>query len=216
MKPSKTLMRIGSLLLVLSLAFVCHADDVTSFYELTLNGQKVIVAGGTATNTIIDGKEMRITVRGAEWKKFDDGGVAFNFPASHGVAKDEKDAFILWTLDGQENIIMIYRLKDLDATEFLNNVVQELGKKYGRSSRTTDCECAFGGKAVKGKRITAQLAGETISQELYSLHARNGDYVFLIQNSGGTESSETRQVKDKLKETFSTSPAAAPPALRKP
>ena len=186
-----------------------RAGEVTSYYEVTLNDQKVTVAGGATTNVVVGEKRVRVGARETEFKKFNDGNISFLFPAGHAVQKEDDPAFTSWTLDGQDNVMMIYRLKELDASEFCGNLKRELEKKYGRATRSVACECSFGTNVLKGTRITARLIGETIVQEVYSLPACKGEYVFLIQDSGETPTPEARLVRDKLKETFSCQPAAS-------
>ena len=182
--------------------YPANSAEVTESYEVTISGQKIIVDSETTTNAVVDGKKLSIRVRELLFKKFDDGNISFMFPARHAVEKKQVAGDTSWTLDGQDNIIMIHRVKDAD---FAKTVLKELKSEYGQDSKVEDCQCWFGSKKISGQKITAKFAGQKVVQEFFNLPSSSSssvNYVFVIQDSNETESDETRMVKRKLKETF--------------
>lgn len=63
---------------------------------------------------------------------------------------------------------------------------------------------------MSGKKITAELFGEIITQEIYELKAGSDGYILIIQDSSETESAETSAAKKLLKQTFKRSRVPAP------
>ena len=180
-----------------------HADaeqsDVSESYEITLGGQKIIADSGVSTNIVVDGKKLAVSVQGLPFKKFDDGDISFMFPTRHAVEKEQTETDTTWTLDGQDNVITVHKVNDMNLAD---NLVAELKRGYGKGTKVDKCQCWFGSNKINGQKISAKLAGQTIVQEIYNLPGSTNNYVFIIQNGSEDEIAETRMVKRKLKETF--------------
>ncbi len=182
------------------------AGEVTTTYEVVLNGQKFIVNTESTTNVVVESKKLALSVRETPLKKFSDENLSFSFPAAHAVLKEEEADITTWTLDGQDNVLMVYKIKDMDPAEFVEEMTKSLKETYGRKTKQTSCKGAFGNETLDGQRITATLAGETITQEIFGLKAGTAGYVLIIQDSGEKESVETQSVKKILKDTFTRKP----------
>lgn len=179
-----------------------RAGEVTTTYEITLNGQKFNVNTESATNVIVNGMTLKLSARENPEKTFSDGNIAFNFPATHAVSKEIEDEVTTWTLDGQDNILILLKMTGVDPADVGKETIRNLKRQYGTKSKLSDCKLALGGEMFSGKKITATLAGATISQEVYELKAGSDGYLLLVQDSGETESAETRTAKALLKQSF--------------
>lgn len=191
-----------SLLLLTWTAHAMQAGEFTTTYEVTLNGQKFSVNAGATTNVVVDGKELKLSAQEKSEKTFSDGKISFTFPAAHAASKEVEDPVTTWTLDGQDNVLILLKIEGVDPTEVGKDTIQSLRKQYGAKSKQSNCSISLGSEEVSGKKITAVLAGETINQEVYELKAGLDGYILIIQDPGETESEETRKVKLLLKQTF--------------
>lgn len=192
---------IGILLLALG-ANCASAREVTESYDVTIDGKKFSVTGGAVTNLTVGDKKVAIGVERAKFKRFDDGKVSFLFPSDFSVEKDDDSGMTMWSLDGNSSVIMLYQLpKEIEADEFAENVVKDLMKTYGKGAKLEKCERQLGAKTVKGKRIEAKFAGESIVQEVYDISEGSAKYTLMIQDDP-EKTEEAKLVGSKLKETF--------------
>jgi hypothetical protein len=157
---------------------------------------------------VVDGCKLSLAAREKPEKTFNDGNLSFAFPSTHAVSKEVEAGITTWTLDGQDNVLILLRVGGADSKETARETVAALKAQYGAGAKQSDCRLALGKESVAGKRLTARLAGETINQEIYEFTAANAGYL-IIQDSGETTSRETREVKKLLRETFSRQPASA-------
>lgn len=195
-------------LIAISLMLACSAasaGEVTESYDVSVDGKKFTI-DGAVTNLTVGSKNVAIGVQRSKFKKFDDGTLSFLFPSDHAVkAEKEADGMASWTLDGQDTVIMVHRLKDMDAQTFVKDVLNSMLETYGKSAKVEDCQKQFGPNLVKGKRINATLAGESITQDIFSFPGAPTGYVLVIQE-GEKNSPEARLVNEKLKESFKIIP----------
>jgi hypothetical protein len=157
----------------------------------------------------VDGCKLSLAAREKPEKTFNDGNLSFAFPSTHAVSKEVEAGVTTWTLDGQDNVLILLRMEGADFKEVAQETVAALKAQYGAGAKQSNCRLALGTESVPGKRITAQFADETINQEIYELNAANGGYILILQDSGETTSLETREVKKLLRETFRRPPAPA-------
>lgn len=189
-------------LLLACLSFVAEAGEVTTTYEVALNGQQFLVEANVATNVLVEGREWKLSVREKPERTFNDGDISFAFPSTHALTKEVDSGITTWTLDGEDSVLILIKLKGSDASGVANETVKSLLKKYGAKSKQLNCQVMIGRETLSGKKVTALLVGETITQEVYAMKAGPNGYVLIIQNSGETESNESRKVKALLKDTF--------------
>ena len=199
--------KLLTLLLLVWPGLAMQAGEVTTTYEVTLNGQKFDVSAETTTNVIVDGKELKLSAREKPEKAFSDGNISFAFPATHAVSKEVEDETTTWTLDGQDNVLILLKIKGVNPTGVGKETVQSLKRQYGTKSKESNCKVTLGNETVNGRKITSEIAGQTITQEVYELKVGSDGYILIIQDSGETESSETRTAKMLLKQTFKRTPA---------
>ena len=145
---------------------------------------------------------MNVWVRFLLYKLFRDCKITFSFTATHAVSKEVKDEVTTWTLDGQDNVLILLKVKGLEPTELGKETVRSLKQQYGAKSRQSNCKVTLGNETVNGKKVTVEIMGETLTQEVYELKAGSDGYLLIIQDSGATETSETRAAKTLLKQTF--------------
>lgn len=124
-----------TLLFLVWLSLVTRASEVTTTYEITLNGQRFSVNAETITNVIVDGKELKLSAREKSEKMFTDGNISFAFPAAHAVSKEVEDGVITWLLDGQDNVLILMKMEGTDPTEVGKETIRSLKQQYGAKSK---------------------------------------------------------------------------------
>ncbi len=196
--------------LLARLGFVTHAAEITTTFEVTLNGQKFSVNAEASINVMVDGKELKLSACEKPEKTFSDSNISFAFPATHAVTKEVADTVTTWTLDGQDNVLILMKMKGVNPSEVGKETVQALRKQYGAKSKVSNCSITLGSETVIGKKITAVLVGELINQEVYELLTSSDGYILIIQDSGESESAETRAAKSLLKQSFKRTAVPTP------
>jgi len=154
----------------------------------------------------IGGKKVEVVISEKPTKTFRYSGVTFDFPKDHIYAFQAAPNLDLWTLSGSDNIIMIF-VTQVEPEAFMKNMIQGVIEKYGKgNTKITKCEQDFGSVRVIGQRLTAILAQEKLTQELYLVTNGRNRIILMLQDSprdDGSETAETSGVRKLLKQTFS-------------
>jgi hypothetical protein len=166
-----------TLLLLAGASLAIYAGEVTTTYEVTLNGQKFNVNAEATTNVMVEGKELKLSAREKPEKTFSEGNISFAFPAAHTVSKEVEGEVTTWTMGGENNALILLKIKGVDPGEVGKETILSLKKQYGSKSEQSNCRTTFGKETVNGEKITAVLVGETINQEVYELKAGSAGYI---------------------------------------
>jgi hypothetical protein len=189
--------------------FQTSAGEITTIYEITINGQKFGMNAESTTNVVVDGCKLSLAAREKPEKTFSDGNLTFAFPSTHAVSKDVEAGVTTWKLDGQGNVMLLLRVEGADSKGVAQESVAALKAQYGAGAKQSHCQLAVGEESLPGKRLTAVFAGVTVNQEIYEFNAGTAGYCLVLVDPGGPASLKTREVKKLLRETFSRQPAPA-------
>jgi hypothetical protein len=198
-----------TLVLLLGLPFCAQEDkEPPLIFSLESGGKKLpIEQDKPFTLDTVAGKTTCV-LRVEPFRQFSYGGVSFRYPRDFGFEADfEQEGVKLWTLDGNDCVLMIQRyLDENDTDQVLKNFISGLTAVYPKDGmKESACSIDLEGKAVKGTKINVTLAGQKLTQSCYPLKSGKDTVILVVQDSikdDGTSSDDARKAEKLLRETF--------------
>jgi hypothetical protein len=146
--------------------------DTTESFILTINGKEYVVRESVPLNIKGAITNPVITVRLPEFKKFESGGVSFDYPRHMSVVAEESEGLKDWTLSGNDFIVLYY---EFTAQVSLGDIVDEVVSKFGKENCSVSIvERTLGGRKLTGKRIDISMAGQKLIQEFLEIKLTDG------------------------------------------
>lgn len=150
-------------------------------------------------------KDPTIVVRAASTRRFRYGGVSFEYPANFTwEAELQSKAYRNWTLSGNDSKIMVFAVGNRFTPELYSAGVS---RAFGlENAKVSDITRTFGKRKLAGKRVTADIAGSTITQDAFALPAPAGQWRLIVLQDVAPELTpklkEPKQVLDLLTRTL--------------
>jgi hypothetical protein len=174
-----------------------------------------------------DGKPVKARLTARPERRFRAGGVSFRYPRHHGFAfEGDADAGLAtWTLDGNDNVLILTRYDmPIDEDDLRQSVVEGITSQFARAEHKTETTTlSLGGVRRPAARVRVKLGDASLVQDVCTWRAEGKDgpsYSLIVQDSPpdgaapGKPSPETARVLKLLDETFKqdgAAPAAAAP-----
>ncbi len=176
---------------------------------VTIAGKDYPCRAGGAFTAEVDGKTVAVAVREKPTKLFDYRGIRFDFPKSHAFESDADPLTPMWTLDGNDNVLIVMKPNEA-IDQFYTDYIAQLEQNYaGQKVVLQDVRQTFGTIDAVGKKLVVTLditaAGTTLCQEVYLVKDATHGVIVMIQdslNDKAEQTAETTMVKKLLTETF--------------
>ena len=127
-----------------------------------------------------------VTLRLEPHREFAYGGVKFRFPREYSFEADlSSPAFSMWTLSGNDCVLMVHRYRNQPNVQELHaSVVDQILKAYKTSNKKSGpIELEVQGTVLKGTRLEVELASTQIVQDVYAIKAGKDVVMLIVQDS---------------------------------
>jgi len=189
-----------------------HADDTTEppvTYTLEVNGQKYLL---TADKTVIlkgNFQNPKVTLRASSTRRFEHGGVAFDYPANFTFEADLSDPGIrTWTMSGNNVTVMLFHFDEpVKPTELIASTAESLGTNVERMEPTS---LKLGTLNARGQSALLKVGGVALSYTVVATPSAAGKSRLLIvqdlPQDDGRPSDEKTTILKMLSESFAHKP----------
>ena len=157
------------------------AKTPPAIYILNVNGKEYSVNEGEDLK--IDGNlnNPTVTVRTADYRKFDNGTISFNYKSNATYQFEETSGNKTWTFNGSDDVVFLFEMGvKVKIEAIVEQVISQFGKK---NCRVETASKKIGDKMVSGKKINVTLAGQKLVQEYYDLDLSDSKtHILAFQN----------------------------------
>lgn len=168
-------------------------------------GGKTSVEIDKPFTAMINGKLVKMKLTANPLRSLEIGGVSLRYPRSF-TFEYELDAGVhTWSIEGPATMLMLIAREDQTPAAFLKEMEASLVDLYGAETRVSDTEITIQRRVLKGRRLSIQIAGSLLRQDLYSFKTGARTYCMIVQDSltaDGKTSQGTREVLKLLSETL--------------
>lgn len=184
-------------------------EPALGLYFEVEGGKRVPVEVGKPFNPGELGRSA--TLRLEPDRRFAFAGLEFRYPREYGFEAQVQSQLATWTLSGNDTKLIVHRYKGQKKVESLHkSVVAQLHSAYGGKAKESPASLAAGGRTLEGTRLSVDLAGTTIVQDVFGFKSGNDVVVLIIQDSPrkpGEPSADRVRTEGLLKETLKLPPA---------
>jgi hypothetical protein len=161
-------------------------------FEITINGKKYQIAENEELKLDSTLTKPTISIKVSDYKKFNNGSVAFKYPAHFSYEYSQDTGYRNWTLNGNEFVVMLF---ELDGDASLTSLTDEVVRKFGPSHCTVvDSKKELGHKIWNSKKIKVTLAGENLTQEYFEIKLNDSESRFIcFQDSSEDDGSNSKE-----------------------
>lgn len=174
--------------------------------SIAIDGEHHRLRTSEVSQIEINGRKVAIVVDASDYRTLQVSDVAFRYPGHMAFDVDRDDEAVeVWTLDGNETVIMLFRFAKSagDVTEdVVAGVENQFGKKNAKRSNVT---MELGGAKRQGIRVDARaFQSIRICADYFFLPGKSYNYVLGIQESTEDEeqTKETQRTLKLLQESF--------------
>lgn len=169
-------------------------------FIVEINDQEYIVNEGEELKV----ESTTVKVRMAEYKKFDNGAISFNYPNNFSYEYEEDFGYRNWTLDGNMFVIMFF---EMDEKTTLDDIVYGMTNQFGKQNCTVKpTEMSLGNKQLKGKKLAVSLAGQRLAYDIFEIKLSDSKSRFVtfqdVLNEDGSNSEESKKTIQKLDQSI--------------
>ena len=178
---------------------VCGAEDREPAlgYTLRINGKEIRLEPGKEIQVDGEFKDPKVSLVPDKFRKFSGAGVSFNYPSHFAFAMDaEEEGVTIWTLDGNNVVIM---LQAYDAVMSPKELGEVLKSTYGPTTKVEGVSHTFEDKKYSGVRVSAIMAGASLTQDLIALPSPEGSRILLLQGLDEKDAASKEEAKAVLK-----------------
>ena len=172
-------------------------EPITEF-EVNIGGKVYLFKEGEIKKLDTVLSKPSISIKLADYKKFDNGAVSFQYPR-HLSFEFEKDAgYKGWTLSGNNMVVMFF---EFDAKVAMDDLLVEMVNKFGKENCKQEVfRKELGHKICEGVQLHVTLVGQQLSLGFYELVLKDGKSRFIaFQESLGEEGISTDEFKAGFK-----------------
>ncbi|MBA3315637.1 MAG: hypothetical protein M3552_12760 [Planctomycetota bacterium] len=190
------------------------ADEPKLEISISIDGKTVDAVFDEPVTATIDGQPHVVKLTAKPTRLFSKANVEFRYPSYFTYEFDnETPRVTIYTVEGRESTLMlqIFDQAGLTSTEAMNSVASELRSAFGDSfAGVNEIETRLGGKNVRGRRITANFAGQQLHQDVFPLAGVTGIFMHQrVANADSEVAAEVKSVEQLLNETFRVKTSAA-------
>lgn len=179
-----------------------NSKEPKATFDVTVNGKKYSATEGEEIKIDSLIKPV-ISIQLANYKKFQNSAISFDYPKNLSFDYNEDYAYKNWTLTGNSVVILIF---ELDTKTSLSTLTEAMIKKFGKKNCTLeDIEQVVGKKKLTGQRLHVTLAGQKLNLDCFEIPSADFKSRFIyFQDSIESEehSAEYEKVFALLNSTF--------------
>jgi hypothetical protein len=143
------------------------SNEPKASFELTINGKKYELSENEPLKLDTTFSKPTISIKMADYKKFDNSGISFQYPKHMSYQFEQDYGYKLWTFNGNDLVVMLF---EIEAKTTLESLTEELVKKFGKQNCTvTGFQRELGHKKCAGNKITVTLIGEKLTIDCYEV-----------------------------------------------
>jgi|GEM_PF-7082643 len=167
---------------------------------LDLEGKQVPVALDKPFTVKVNGADVTMKITAMPERTLNLGEATIKYPREYTYAVDDSTEGVLqWTLSGNDNVVIVSRFTEGAPAELLKTMEGELRTAYGRDkTKVVNSEVSIGGKKYASRKVTANISGQKLVQELVGLSAGKASFILIIQDTpddnGGTSKDTQRML----------------------
>jgi hypothetical protein len=182
------------------------ASEPPSRLRVEIDGQPFMVTAGDATTIDLGGRTATLRVTEQPWKRFAEGGLAFEYPR-HFPWQYDPSPPRSWTLDGTDAVIMVFDndVPSPRTAEQLANDTERLLEPKTPPERATAVLRTGRAGTVTGVASTVVLKTMTLSHEVFALSSSHGNWLLALQDTlddDGAHSAEYLEMRTRLSATL--------------
>jgi hypothetical protein len=173
-------------------------------FIVTVNQKEYKVSEGEELKVDSDNNESIITVKLAEYNRFDNGTIFFDYPSNFSFEFEDEVGLKSWSLDGSDFIIMYFEIEEkTELDDFVLAMVSQFGEENCKVEKT---QKKLGGSVLKGKRIFVSLVGTTLTIDFMEVEMGDSTSRFIsfqdVLDEQGAPSKEGVKTWLMIEETF--------------
>ena len=191
------------LLFVLSAEAFAQSDSTEppQTFELTVNGETQTVQLDQEFELDLKGK-TKLKLKALPTRQFKFAGLSFPYPSFFAFEAEHDAESKLWTLDGSDCVVMVFGFPNNASVDHAM-LARQIGAQFGRGTKFSETKFESKRFAFDGTRISANVVGARLSQEVFQIPTEDGTRIFVIQdglNDDGSHTKEYRDLKKMLQE----------------
>ncbi|MCK4813865.1 MAG: hypothetical protein KAT14_08005 [Candidatus Marinimicrobia bacterium] len=143
-------------------------------------------------------EQPEISVRLADFKKFDNENISFDYPKYFSFEFEEDYGYKGWTFDGNNFVIMCF---EFDAKIELDDVVNEVINQFGKDNCIIEkVQIKLGKKILAGRRINISLFGQKLTMDYLEIILSDSKSRFIVfQDSKNEDGSDSKESIETMK-----------------
>ena len=153
-----------------------------AIFMLNVNGKEYNVTEGHELKLEGNFNSPTVSIKMADYRKFDNGVVSFNYKSSATYQYDESPGNKTWMINGNDDVVFVFELDGrVKVDAIMEQVITQFGKKNCKMETASK---KIGDKTITGKRLNITLVGQKIVQEYYELGLNDGGtHILAFQNT---------------------------------
>ena len=177
-------------------------------FSLDVEGRSVEVELDTPVELDLGEGKVEVTLRVRPYRVFDFAGVRFHYPRHLGFEADlSSPPTSIWTLDGNNVVIMVQRYEGLDDSDLiLETLIESMIEQYGAENvDRKESSMRLGDERLDGTSMRVTVAGTRIDQSLYAFPSGGSSIALMLQDSLTDDDKPTAEAQDAfemMRETF--------------
>ena len=174
-------------------------------FTLTIDGKEYTVTEGQSLQLEGTFNNPEVSIAQAKHMTFNQRSLAFHYPRHFAFEYEESMGLDMWTLDGNNFVIMYFVLAGpAGVDDLVEGMVSQFGKENCKISKTTK---TLGDRKLPGKRILVELIGQKLHLDILSIDSQQTPSRFLIFHDSldddGEASQESAETMDMIDKTIS-------------
>jgi hypothetical protein len=171
-------------------------------FDVLINGRAYQVSENEQLVLDTTLSKPRISIRLADYKKFDNSSLSFDYPRHLSFEFLRDTGYENWTFSGNSLVIMLF---ELDGKTPLSSLVDEMVKKFGKKNCSVeDFQKELGHKKWNGKKLTVTLAGQKLILDCYEISLNDSKSRFIYFQDSIDQDSHSQEYDEGFKIIDST------------
>ena len=156
-----------------------------SLYTVRVGKTDVPIRLDQPVEVELNGVKTRLELRVKPYRVLDVGTVRFRYPRAMAFEVQAIDGSSkLWTLDGNDAVVMLQRTPSSDVNAARDAVTDEMIARWGKhlASRTPH-DVTLADRTINGECFRIVVAEQTIEQSVYTFGAKGDVFTLILQDS---------------------------------
>jgi hypothetical protein len=180
-------------------------------FTLTLDGKAVDIRADEPTRVKVGDREVEVRLTPKAERLLKVPGLSLRYPAGHGFDVEHNPNSTQWTLDGNDNVVIVNRIgQKVDPAAMTRATVDGLAKRLGnKNAKSSPSQMRVGGRAYPATHVDVTIRSERLTYDVCAFNAGGVTFVLMVQDTpraDGTTSDETRRVLELLDKTAKLDP----------